>query len=390
MLGIGAAHQKDANGIAWKQNKDFESLLKRLNETAVQNTSGETGDEEIGVDVDGDKQKKRKRKGNGEDRSERMKTRKESKDHEESENLVTQPLAIQWDEVIEGKATSAGVNKPVKSLPRHRAYVPNPSALSCLLLMNLHSHRARAIAAKNISSKSSAHISEILGVAPTASTSSRDLAGETSERKLTSTNDAEGLEISKITTSTKSLADYFNEKLNARSRVFKPTDSATPSPSSNDTGDKDSYDAPRMGLGSTHLRIEVHSEARVEEGALGLSKFSSLSPSSFLAATSSLSSYMAISTKKEEKVEGARITEVQCEPIDVEDETKKPVEVKRKKSSKRSNGPQTDNSDYQMERSKKDRRRKEKVGKTKEKGSVTNEEDERRKEERRKQKKIRR
>lgn len=31
MLGIGAAHQKDPNGIAWKQNKDFESLLKRLN-----------------------------------------------------------------------------------------------------------------------------------------------------------------------------------------------------------------------------------------------------------------------------------------------------------------------------------------------------------------------
>ncbi|KAK7691661.1 hypothetical protein QCA50_005060 [Cerrena zonata] len=31
MLGIGAAHQKDPNGIAWKQNKDFENLLKRLN-----------------------------------------------------------------------------------------------------------------------------------------------------------------------------------------------------------------------------------------------------------------------------------------------------------------------------------------------------------------------
>ena len=106
--------------------------------------------------------------------------------------------------------------------------------------MSFHSHRARAIAAKNISSKSSAHISEILGVAPIASTSSENPAGETSERKLTSTSDAEGLEISKITTSTKSLADYFNEKLKARSQVFKPTDSATPLSSSNDTGDKNS------------------------------------------------------------------------------------------------------------------------------------------------------
>lgn len=34
MLGIGAAHQKDPDGIAWKQSKDFESVLKRLNEAA--------------------------------------------------------------------------------------------------------------------------------------------------------------------------------------------------------------------------------------------------------------------------------------------------------------------------------------------------------------------
>ena len=129
MLGIGAAHQKDPNGIAWKQNKDFESLLKRLNETTVRNTSGETGDEEIEVGVDDDEQKKRKRKGNGEDRSERMKKRKERKDREESETLAARPPAIQWDEVIEGKAISAGVSKPVRSLPRHRAYVANPSVL---------------------------------------------------------------------------------------------------------------------------------------------------------------------------------------------------------------------------------------------------------------------
>jgi Pin2-interacting protein X1 len=31
MLGIGADHTKDPNGVAWKQNRDFENLLKRLN-----------------------------------------------------------------------------------------------------------------------------------------------------------------------------------------------------------------------------------------------------------------------------------------------------------------------------------------------------------------------
>ena len=36
MMGIGSQHQRDPNGIAWKQNKEFEALLKRLNESAEQ------------------------------------------------------------------------------------------------------------------------------------------------------------------------------------------------------------------------------------------------------------------------------------------------------------------------------------------------------------------
>jgi Pin2-interacting protein X1 len=31
MMGIGAQHTRDPDGIAWKQNRDFENLLKRLN-----------------------------------------------------------------------------------------------------------------------------------------------------------------------------------------------------------------------------------------------------------------------------------------------------------------------------------------------------------------------
>ena len=46
MLGIGAAHQKDPNGIAWKQNKEFESLLRRLN-------AGGPEDESPATKVDG-------------------------------------------------------------------------------------------------------------------------------------------------------------------------------------------------------------------------------------------------------------------------------------------------------------------------------------------------
>lgn len=36
MMGIGAQHQRDPNGIAWKQNKEFEALLKKLNESIEQ------------------------------------------------------------------------------------------------------------------------------------------------------------------------------------------------------------------------------------------------------------------------------------------------------------------------------------------------------------------
>src|SRR5882762_10267730 len=48
MLGIGMHHQGDPNGIAWKQNHDFENLLKRLNEgredTRPFHKAGELGD----------------------------------------------------------------------------------------------------------------------------------------------------------------------------------------------------------------------------------------------------------------------------------------------------------------------------------------------------------
>jgi Pin2-interacting protein X1 len=41
ILGIGAQHTKDLNGVAWKQNRDFEDLLKRLNASS----EGPTEDE---------------------------------------------------------------------------------------------------------------------------------------------------------------------------------------------------------------------------------------------------------------------------------------------------------------------------------------------------------
>ena len=49
MLGVGAQHTKDPDGIAWKQNRDFENLLKRLNA----NSEDPTEDEVDSAPIDG-------------------------------------------------------------------------------------------------------------------------------------------------------------------------------------------------------------------------------------------------------------------------------------------------------------------------------------------------
>lgn len=118
-----------------------------------------------------------------------------------------------------------------------------------------------------MSSKSAAHISEILGIAPTTSS---HLSERPQQGKLTSVTDE--LEIEKITTSTKSVADYFKEKLNARS-------SSTIVSASTPRDSDDSYDTPRMGLGS-RARLEnitTIGEVGRETHRMGLSTFSAFS-----------------------------------------------------------------------------------------------------------------
>ena len=55
MLGIGGDQQKGTNGVAWKQNQDFENVLKRLNESIA------VGDCNTESPEDPRKAKKRKR-----------------------------------------------------------------------------------------------------------------------------------------------------------------------------------------------------------------------------------------------------------------------------------------------------------------------------------------
>lgn len=103
MLGIGMQHQREEGGVAWRQNKDFERLLRRLNgqdeggsgmkvegfdratEEVVDDTKAQNGDDseekmEAEELEEGKKdKKKRKKDADGED-DRKEKKRKRSKD----------------------------------------------------------------------------------------------------------------------------------------------------------------------------------------------------------------------------------------------------------------------------------------------------------------------
>jgi len=82
-MGIGAAHSKIQTGSRWKQNKDFEALLRRLNEGVekevglVSEGDGEKGGEGIpedaGEGIKKDKKRKRKDQHDAEEKTEKKK-----------------------------------------------------------------------------------------------------------------------------------------------------------------------------------------------------------------------------------------------------------------------------------------------------------------------------
>lgn len=96
------------------------------------------------------------------------------------------------------------------------------------------------------------------------------------------------MEVDKITTSTKSLQDYFKEKMG---KLKGPSSSAAVTSTQLETVEVDYDDVPRGGLG---LRPRQVAEEQDDAPRIGLSKFSSLMSSSFMAATSLTSTFAAV------------------------------------------------------------------------------------------------
>lgn len=89
--------------------------------------------------------------------------------------------------------------------------------------------------------------------------------------------------LGKLTTSAKSVADYFKDRLQASARG-----SSLPSLSSNSEKDGETCDVPRGGLGSSRLRFGIGEDGQVSKMGLGprASKFGSLISGAFLASLS--------------------------------------------------------------------------------------------------------
>lgn len=119
------------------------------------------------------------------------------------------------------------------------------------MLTTSPSHRARIQAAKRLANKSAAAISEILGIAPTPSS----VSSTTPSGSLTPITPADSdLPLEKLTTSTKSVADYFKDKLGAKSGSNTPAANDDGSTSRRGIGSsatsRDDVDQPRIGLGA--------------------------------------------------------------------------------------------------------------------------------------------
>lgn len=276
LYGIGAAHQKDPNGIAWKQNRDFERLLERLNNGSAGSAEDErskiegfasatvskaealgpaitTTDEDApGAEpVDTETKRKRKDGGDATDKAEK-KRRKKSKEIEANaeEAPPDEPLADEAPLGEEKKGKKQKSKKPEDAAPQAEVGVTTmvvQTAIPGSTSRPVRGHRARFVRSKRMALTNSAAMAEVLGIAPTPTSSSSSAATPApASNTPSSSGDATpepALQLEVLTTSSKSVMDYFKEKLAAKATS---SSSSSPMPPSIERGDE----VPRLGLGA--------------------------------------------------------------------------------------------------------------------------------------------
>ncbi|KAG1846573.1 hypothetical protein DFJ58DRAFT_490090 [Suillus subalutaceus] len=254
MLGIGAAHQKDPHGIAWKQNKEFEALLQRLN---AQDGQGSPSKHVLGEFVrpehpSADAHPEEDKEPNQSSKKEKKRKRKEGEHAVDGKDKKKRKKDRRQDEDVED---SAAADSSESVSPHLDSPAPSPNTASPMLQTRPKgrpmAHRARIQAAKRLANKSATAISEILGIVPTPSS----VSSATPSGSLTPITPADSdLPLEKLTTSSKSVADYFKEKLGAKSGSNTPAanddDSTSRGGIGSSTPSRDDVDQPRIGLGA--------------------------------------------------------------------------------------------------------------------------------------------
>lgn len=132
MLGIGAAHQKDPHGIAWKQNKEFEALLQRLNAQDGQDSTSKhvlgefVRPEHSATDVHSEEDKEL----NPSPKKEKKRKRKEGGHVEDGKDKKKRKRDKRQDEDVED---SAAVDSSKPASPHIDPPAPSPDTVSSIL-----------------------------------------------------------------------------------------------------------------------------------------------------------------------------------------------------------------------------------------------------------------
>ncbi|KAH9042466.1 hypothetical protein EDB85DRAFT_1915230 [Lactarius pseudohatsudake] len=266
MLGIGMQrHQNDPDGIAWRQNRDFENLLQRLNEgteatgpfhEARGSSSSSTVEEEVAAEVDGSHdadegavtdttkrakkkkgQKKRKALQEEDEDEKAARDKREGKKRKKSKNDVPEDDASS----LGAQAAAAPASE---STPAPTAPIAAPAPVRALP----RAHRARIIAAKRMAASNSTALAEILGISSSSTTvcpSPLTAATAATTPTPTPATSKDDDPLQKLTTAAQSVGDYLRAKLGAKAGARQNSIALV-----QDADRDDDDDPPRAGLGA--------------------------------------------------------------------------------------------------------------------------------------------
>ena len=219
--------------------------------------------------------------------------------------------------------------------------------INVLLCSPRAAFRARHMAAKSRASTSASAMAEILGIADSGSVTPSSLLSTpypstpfepgpstSSGEPSGAATPADELKLQELTVSSKSVMDYFKEKLSAKSnaRVFAPP-SSCPTTFTTDRDDED--ERPRMGLGASRLRVEATTvaEERCGLGGIGSGGLRSQFAAMFAPAVAASPNP---ETEVEAEIKGEQ--EEAGEEVGDESKEKRSKKAKKEKKSKKDKG----------------------------------------------------